>query len=107
MSDSEDEAATEVHEPPRRWKANDEAQEPENEAQSTAQTLIDDLEAAGWSIGVILQTHDHHEVPAAAIAVQDKISALLRMADDAAASMNNELRVQLVKIPKQVWQGIC
>lgn len=34
--------------------------------------------------------------------MQNKISALLRMADDAAASMNNELRVQLVKIPKQV-----
>lgn len=40
-------------------------------------------------------------------AVQDKIAALLRMADDAATSMNNELRVQLVKIPKQVpdWQS--
>lgn len=36
------------------------------------------------------------------VAVQDKVIALLRMADDAAASMNNELRVQLVKIPKQV-----
>ena len=47
-------------------------------------------------------TRYHHELPAAAVAVQDKISALLRMADDAAASMNNELRVQLVKIPKQV-----
>ena len=54
VSDSEDEAATEVHEPPRRWEADAEAQEPENEAQSKAQTLIDDLEAAGWSIGVVL-----------------------------------------------------
>lgn len=63
VSDSEEEAATEVHEPPRRWKADAEAQEPGNEAQTKAQTLIDDLEAAGWSIGVILQTHDQHEVP--------------------------------------------
>jgi len=30
---------------------------------------------------------------------------LLRLADDAAASMNNELRVQLVKIPKQVFRA--
>ncbi|KAL3135805.1 hypothetical protein ABBQ32_007367 [Trebouxia sp. C0010 RCD-2024] len=80
VSDSEDDAATEVHEPARRWQADAEAREPKNEAQSKAQTLIDDLE----------------------VAVQDKISALLRMADDAAASMNNELRVQLVKIPKQI-----
>lgn len=101
VSDSEDEAATEVHEPPRRWVADSETEEPKNEAQSKAQTLVDDLEAAGWSIRVILQIGDLHAILAAA-AVQDKVSALLRMADDAAASMNNELRVQLVKIPKQV-----
>ena len=35
-------------------------------------------------------------------AVQDRVAALLRMGADAATSMNNELRVQLVKIPKQV-----
>lgn len=34
--------------------------------------------------------------------MQDRVAALLRMGADAAASMNNELRVQLVKIPKQV-----
>ena len=34
--------------------------------------------------------------------MQEKVNALLRMAADAAASMNNELRIQLVKIPKQV-----
>ena len=39
-------------------------------------------------------------------AVQDKVTALLRVADDAAASMNNELRVQLVKIPKQVVESL-
>ena len=54
VSDSENEAATEVHEPSRLWNADAEAQEPENEAQSKAQTLIDDLEAAGWSIGVMM-----------------------------------------------------
>ena len=37
--------------------------------------------------------------------VQERITALLRLADDAAASMNNELRVQLVKIPKQVFRA--
>ena len=36
------------------------------------------------------------------VTVQEKVAALRRMADDAVASMNNELRVQLVKIPKQV-----
>ena len=36
------------------------------------------------------------------VAVQEKIRALLRMADDAAASMSNELKIHLVKIPKQV-----
>lgn len=48
VSDSEDDAATEVHEPARRWQADAEAREPKNEAQSKAQTLIDDLEVAGW-----------------------------------------------------------
>lgn len=50
VSDSEDEAATEIHEPARRWQGDTEAQEPENEAQSKAQTLIDELEAAGLAL---------------------------------------------------------
>ena len=35
-------------------------------------------------------------------AVQARVDALHRMAEDAAASLRNELKVQLVKIPKQV-----
>lgn len=50
VSDSEDEAATEIHEPARWWQGDTEAQEPENEAQSKAQTLIDELEAAGLAL---------------------------------------------------------
>ena len=50
VSGSEDEAATEIHEPARRWQGDAEAHEPENEAQSKAQTLIDELEAAGLAL---------------------------------------------------------
>lgn len=53
VSDSDGEAATEVHEPARRWQADAEAQEPKNEAQSKAQILIDDLEAAGLFLGIV------------------------------------------------------
>lgn len=80
VSESEDEAGTEIHEPPRHWQAAERITQPSNEAQIQAQQVIDDLEAA----------------------VQEKIRALLRMADDAAASMSNELKIQLVKIPKQI-----
>ncbi|DBB08089.1 hypothetical protein WJX82_010392 [Trebouxia sp. C0006] len=80
VSESEDDGATEIHEPPMQWQAEPLNQQPDTEAQSKARCTIDDLEAA----------------------VQEKITALLRLADDAAASMNNELRVQLVKIPKQI-----
>ena len=47
VSESEDEAGTEIHEPPRHWHAAGRRTQPSNEAQSKAQQLIDDLEAAG------------------------------------------------------------
>lgn len=40
-------------------------------------------------------------------AVQARVDALHRMAEDAAASLRNELKVQLVKIPKQVSCTCC
>ncbi len=46
-SESEDEAATEIHEPSMRWQAEPLNQQPDTEAQSLAQSTIDDLEAAG------------------------------------------------------------
>ncbi len=52
VSESEDEAATEIHEPSMRWQAEPLNQQPDTEAQSKAQSIIDDLEAAGkeWAI---------------------------------------------------------
>lgn len=46
MSESEDEAATEIHEPSMRWQVEPLNQQPDTEAQSKAQSTIDDLEAA-------------------------------------------------------------
>ena len=45
-ADSEDEAATEIHEPAARWYAVQQ-QECDSEIQTRAQQTIDDLEAAG------------------------------------------------------------
>ncbi len=52
VSESEDEAATEIHEPSMRWQAEPLNKQPDTEAQSKAQSTIDDLEAAGkeWAI---------------------------------------------------------
>ena len=52
VSESEDEAATEIHEPSMRWQVEPLNQQPDTEAQSKAQSTIDDLEAAGkkWAI---------------------------------------------------------
>ena len=47
VSESEDEAGTEIHEPPRHWQAAERITQPSNEAQIQAQQVIDDLEAAG------------------------------------------------------------
>lgn len=54
VSESEDEAATEVHEPPRRWQADQQHRQSDNEAQKAAQSIIDDLEAAGDDAGLSL-----------------------------------------------------
>ncbi len=57
MSESEDEAATEVHEPPRRWQADHQSRVLDNEAQAKAQNTMDDLEVAGverWNCRVAL-----------------------------------------------------
>ena len=104
VSDSEEEGATEVHEPPRRWHADTESQQADNEAQSRAQAVIDDMEAAGLILCMTCSSTDHCLTCCLSrdAAVLDRVNALLRLADNAAASMSNELRVQLVKIPKQV-----
>ena len=48
-SESEDEAATELNEPPRRWQADQQDRQADNEAQSKAHSIIQDLETAGKS----------------------------------------------------------
>ena len=45
-ADSEDEAATEIHEPLARWNVTQQ-QESDSEVQSRAQQIIDHLEASG------------------------------------------------------------
>ncbi len=55
VSESEDEGATEIHEPSMQWQAEPLNQQPDTEAQSKARCTIDDLEAAGegWAIGEV------------------------------------------------------
>ena len=63
-----------------------------------------------WRGGIVgWPSHNvHHQKLITSIGtVQEKVASLLRLAEDAAASMNNELRVQLVKIPKQVSAADC
>lgn len=50
VADSEDEAATEIHEPLARWNATQQ-QENDSEVQSRAQQIIVDLEVSGDLLG--------------------------------------------------------
>ena len=54
VSESEDEAGTEIHEPPRHWQTAECVAQPSNEAQSKAQQVIDDLEVAGEDSATVL-----------------------------------------------------